>query len=395
MRPNLNLTSTEKQQVILQGILKAGAVSIAFLVITFLFREFLATPTNIDWQTHIRRWVIDTPGMYRFITDCITMIYVLVLVGYTYWSSKEYINKKKQAHIFDYINYMAQGYYHERIPVDQAGDYKTIAMNINQLMDSIETSIADQKEAEKTKDQMVSNVSHDLRTPLTSILGFLELLKQSDLNEDQAHHVSVAWNKAKRMEVMVNDFFEYSQTQKTTTQVNQQDLPVAAFLEQVLAEFDLQANEHDIDLSSNVVPEDLVGHFDPDKMARVFGNLINNALKYGHGASRIQVSCCQVSHQDYIKTTRHPLNAKLRRKTNYIRTWLTFEVRNNGELIPEEELEQIFERSYRRDASRNHDIPGSGLGLSIVENLVHLHNGQTYASIDGSDLVFHVDTPQG
>ena len=125
-------------------------------------------------------------------------------------------------------------------------------------------------------------------------------------------------------------------------------------------------------------------------MARVFNNLITNALKYGTGASQIVVKAYPAQN---LKALDLPSSCQFKR-INPVKSWVILEVRNDGELLEEAELNKIFERSYRSDQSRNSKEKGSGLGLSIVKNFIQAHHGHVFALVEGQELVFRMCLPQ-
>ncbi|WP_028125373.1 sensor histidine kinase [Eremococcus coleocola] len=383
-------------EIISHIIFVAGGVSIIFLLLITAYKSFLSTPTNIELQTRIRRWIIDTPNLYKSTIWGFNVSYIVVLVLYTYWSTKRFLNKRHLDSILAKIDYFAQGHYSERIPVSEKDKYHVVAQNINNLLDSIEDSFREKKELEKSKDELITNVGHDLRTPLTSIVGYLDLLKNKDSLSPQEYdkYLDIVLRKTGRMQELVNDFFEYSRSQQTLISLNQVDIPLEAFMEQVVADFRWEAEAKGIDLTVEVEPHDIQAYFDPDKFARIFANLITNAFKYGHGATVIHLIAREISNSNYKTLAGRPNNIPLLKAKYSGSKWLVFEVRNNGTLIAEDELEMIFERAYRADQSRTNDIPGSGLGLSIVRNFVHAHGGQTYALIDQDQMVFRIVIPQ-
>ena len=174
------------------------------------------------------------------------------------------------------------------------------------------------------------------------------------------------------MQTLIAELFDYASSKQTTYVLQPSKIQLKLFMEQLAADFELSAGEKGIAIEVSVQPESLVGYFDVEKMARVFNNLVVNALKYGYGASVIKLNAFYSKSQQTI----------------------VYEVRNNGELISNKDLKQIFNRTYRTDQSRHSDEPGSGLGLSIVKNIVELHGGQVYALIDADELVFRIEMLQ-
>lgn len=395
-KPSMELSANEKLEVFAGALLTAGIISVAYLLAHYLLRTFLQFELSSPFLRDIQFSIRNVPNLYRRITGFMTLAYVVLLFLITLLQTQRRLNQIRLQHILAYINYMTLGNYDERIPLKQTGPYETVAQNINALMDNIQEAISRQLESERTKDELITNIGHDIRTPLTSILGYLGLLRKEakDLDENQQEFIQVAYTKAKTMEVLVNDLFDYTRTLESSAHMQVMDqIPLESFIQQVLADFDLKAQSKGVQLNYRIHPEDLTGSFDPEKMARVLSNLVSNGLKYGKGASHITTLVWTQAGDAHAFQDPDQLSLNLKRFET-IDSWLLFEVRNNGELLPEEELEAIYERSYRGDQSRNGQEPGSGLGLSIVRNIINLHSGHTYAYIDGDELVFRAAIPQ-
>ena len=257
-------------------------------------------------------------------------------------------------HVIQELHYIAEGHFDHRISFVVKTDLQKVIDSINFLVDSTVNAMNEERQIEQSKDDLITNVSHDIRTPLTSIIGYLGLLKaDNSLTADQLKYVDIAYNKAGQMKALANDLFDYTTLNSTKTKVNMAPLHLTSMLEQVAAGFELEAEEKNISLNVNTKPDDLVIDADAEKLVRVFNNLISNALKYGHGASFINLSAKKI-------------------KANLVE----IRVENDGEAIPKEALQKIFERFYRVETSRNTKTGGTGLGLAIVKEVIDLHHGK-------------------
>ena len=247
-----------------------------------------------------------------------------------------------------------------------------VVSSINHLVDSTVRAIEEERKIEKSKDELITNIGHDIRTPLTSVIGYLGLIENQQYHsqEELARYAHVAYRKAQQMQSLVQDLFTYTATRQTTTEISPVQVQVLRFMEQLVADFELSAREKTIELRLDIRPKNLVASFDVDKMARVFHNLLSNALKYGIGAHYIELLAYQ--EEDYIY----------------------FKVKNDGQPLDKSELEDIFQRSYRADQSRSANQPGTGLGLAIVRNIVELHHGRVYAEVEGKETIFTIEIPQ-
>lgn len=388
---DMHLDRTEKASIILNVTVAAGIVSFIFLFVYFSYRQILLfTANELNWS--ISNYILRTPGVYDQGEKWLLFIYfftVMIVVIYQVMKTRDQITL---TYIRSYISLMAQGDYHLRVPEDYAGEYLKLAQDINTLMASINQALEDRDKAEKSKDELMNNIGHDIRTPLTSVIGYLDLaMNPKTSQEDRQHYIEVAHNKSKEMRGLVNDLFDYTSSLSATVQLTCQTIPLTPFIEQLAADFYLAAEDKGVEIITEVQPEDLKLDMDPNKMARVFNNLISNALKYGKGASQIQIKAYPVQDLNSIDL---PPSCLLKTRHKNSHSWIVMEVRNNGELLEEEELDKIFERSYRSDQSRNSREKGSGLGLSIVKNFLQAHKGDVFALVEERDLVFRMCLPQ-
>ncbi len=206
-------------------------------------------------------------------------------------------------------------------------------------------------------DEMITNVSHDLRTPLTSILGYLGLIvndEQGNLSRaDMTKYATTAFDKAGQMKSLVEDLFDYTQVRQVDFKLRWAPLDLAAMLQQLAVNYELEAKNKHVVVSAVTNPNSIEMVGDPDRLARVFMNLISNALKYGDGATFVRLSA---------KTFPSENIAEIR-------------VTNNGEKIPEESIKRLFDRFYRVESSRNTKTGGTGLGLAIVNGVIEAHGG--------------------
>lgn len=376
-QPTMKLTRLEISELIVEMIITLGIVFFLYLSVILLARDMIEVP--FSWR--------GSPPMsirIRFFVDDATLNFMLlVFTGFafvlgiliTYWRFKRRYRLMKLEHILNYVTYIAQGNYDVRIPENNIPDLLEITNSINLLVDSTVEALEEERRVEKTKDELITNIGHDLRTPLTSIIGYLGLIENKQYHDDEEvlQYTHTAYTKALRMQSLVDDLFDYAASRQTTYEIDPQPVQISLFLEQLTADFALAAREKNVDLQAHVSPSTLSANLDVDKMARVFYNLITNAFKYGYNAT-------------FIKLNAYPS----KNKEHHI----IFEVINDGEAINEAELERIFERSYRSDQSRHGDEPGSGIGLAIVSSIIESHEGYVYAANENNQTVFRIEMPQ-
>lgn len=369
----MRLTRSERSELVVEAIITMSLIFFLYLSALLIYRQaidyklnFFGLDTTLRHMLGLTRQQIIVSVYIFSLASCVVAILV------TNWRVKRRINQMKLAHILDYLKYIAQGHYEIRIPQTDLGEMDEVVSSINHLVDSTVRAIEEERRIEKSKDELITNIGHDIRTPLTSVIGYLGLIENQQYHsqEELARYAHVAYRKAQQMQSLVQDLFTYTATRQTTTEISPVQVQVLRFMEQLVADFELSAREKTIELRLDIRPKNLVASFDVDKMARVFHNLLSNALKYGIGAHYIELLAYQ--EEDYIY----------------------FKVKNDGQPLDQSELEDIFQRSYRADQSRSANQPGTGLGLAIVRNIVELHHGRVYAEVEGKETIFTIEIPQ-
>ncbi len=369
----MRLTRSERSELVVEAIITMSLIFFLYLSALLIYRQaidyklnFFGLDTTLRHMLGLTRQQIIVSVYIFSLASCVVAILV------TNWRVKRRINQMKLAHILDYLKYIAQGHYEIRIPQTDLGEMDEVVSSINHLVDSTVRAIEEERKIEKSKDELITNIGHDIRTPLTSVIGYLGLIENQQYHsqEELARYAHVAYRKAQQMQSLVQDLFTYTATRQTTTEISPVQVQVLRFMEQLVADFELSAREKTIELRLDIRPKNLVASFDVDKMARVFHNLLSNALKYGIGAHYIELLAYQ--EEDYIY----------------------FKVKNDGQPLDKSELEDIFQRSYRADQSRSANQPGTGLGLAIVRNIVELHHGRVYAEVEGKETIFTIEIPQ-
>ncbi|MDS8735874.1 HAMP domain-containing sensor histidine kinase [Streptococcus pneumoniae] len=370
---SMRLTRSERSELVVEAIITMSLIFFLYLSALLIYRQaidyklnFFGLDTTLRHMLGLTRQQIIVSVYIFSLASCVVAILV------TNWRVKRRINQMKLAHILDYLKYIAQGHYEIRIPQTDLGEMDEVVSSINHLVDSTVRAIEEERKIEKSKDELITNIGHDIRTPLTSVIGYLGLIENQQYHsqEELARYAHVAYRKAQQMQSLVQDLFTYTATRQTTTEIRPVQVQVLRFMEQLVADFELSAREKTIELRLDIRPKNLVASFDVDKMARVFHNLLSNALKYGIGAHYIELLAYQ--EEDYIY----------------------FKVKNDGQPLDQSELEDIFQRSYRADQSRSANQPGTGLGLAIVRNIVELHHGRVYAEVEGKETIFTIEIPQ-
>lgn len=280
------------------------------------------------------------------------------------------------------IQEVTAGDYNVEAPIEYDDELGLLAANINALAKTLkdkekESEILKENErlafdaernAEKQKNDLITNVAHDLRTPLTTIVGYLELIKNNEhlSKEDTQKYSTVAYEKAKKLQGMMDDLFEFTSLDKADVRVHMTTLNISELILQIVDEFYPTFQEHDLTPVINIAQPNLFIQGDGQLIARVFDNLLSNAVKYGQDGNDIKI---EVLTDDQN---------------------VTIKIMNYGHPIAQGDLPYIFDKFYRSDASRSSSTGGTGLGLAIAKNIVQIHNGQIFATSHKEKTTFVV-----
>ena len=226
------------------------------------------------------------------------------------------------------------------------------------------------QEAEQRKNDLVVYLAHDLKTPLTSVIGYLTLLRDEPQlsREMQERYTQIALGKAERLEDLINEFFEITRFNLTHLELEKQPIDLTRMLEQVVSEFQPILTEANLTCQLEM-PKKLLCPCDPEKLSRVFDNLLRNASYYSFPGTQVRIAGGLV---DGI---------------------ITLTMTNVGKTIPQEKLDRIFEQFYRLDSSRATRTGGAGLGLAIAKEIVELHGGTIRAESMDDTVTFTVCLP--
>jgi len=242
---------------------------------------------------------------------------------------------------------------------------------LNQIKNYLEKQKKATLDAEQRKNDLVVYLAHDIKTPLTSVIGYLSLLDEApDMPPEQkAKYVGITLEKAYRLEKLINEFFEITRFNLQTIVLNKEKINLLFMLQQMADEFYPMLTPQEKQVSVNV-PDSLTLWGDVDKLARVFNNVLKNAIAYSYENSVIDISAQQQDKNIIITFT------------------------NQGNPIPREKLETIFEKFFRLDTSRSTNTGGAGLGLAIAKEIVNAHEGNIFMQSNIEKTVFTVVLPQ-
>ena len=264
---------------------------------------------------------------------------------------------------------------HDDAPIDLPSELSTTALALNNIQAERERSERAAKAAEQRKNELVVYLAHDIKTPLTSIVGYLTLLAESpDMPiETRARYASITLEKAYRLEELIEEFFEITRYNLQTIPIERSRFDVTLFCQQVIDEFYPQAAARSLSIELDA-PEELPTFADANRLSRVFNNVLKNALAYADEGSTVDVHV----GESVIGTT----------------NWLKIMVVNRGREITPEHLDRIFEKFYRGDDARTTSSGGAGLGLAIAREIARAHGGDITAASENGMTSFAIWIPQ-
>lgn len=336
---------------LLRNILRGqiGDRIVRFLVTNFYFRD---SDAQIIYQLVIRN------NMYTIFFGVILIFLVIFSVS---WFTK----------YFDEISAGMDKLTEESdAEITLSPELDFMENKLNQIKDNLEKQKKAVLDAEQRKNDLVVYLAHDIKTPLTSVIGYLSLLDEApDMPPEQkAKYVGITLEKAYRLEQLINEFFEITRFNLQTIVLNKEKINLLFMLQQMADEFYPMLTPQKKQVSVNV-PDGLILWGDADKLARVFNNILKNAIAYSYENSVIDISAQQQDKNIVITFT------------------------NQGNPIPQGKLNSIFEKFYRLDTARSTSTGGAGLGLAIAQEIVTAHDGTISVDSNPENTTFTVQLP--
>lgn len=343
------------------AFLNSLGLMICFVIAGHLLAYILIQYTPFD-RTLI--WIVNNIGS----TPVIATFGCLLFLALFFWTSRNMINYLKEIRFG--LQQMAEGKLDHQISVKSADELGEIANSINVMSKQFNQLLQEERNAEKTKNDLITGVSHDLRTPLTSILGFLELIDQDRYGDEVElrYFVNIAYEKSRHLQRLIEDLFEYTKLNNGMP-LQMEELDLHGFMGQLVEEFvpSLEKAGMTCRIVTNEKAVSIMA--DGNLLVRAFDNLIANAIKYGHAGKQIVINIKRTQEEAII------------------------EVINYGEQIPAADLPYIFDRFYRADRSRSSESGGTGLGLAITKSIIEAHEGRVSVSSSAKETVFESRFP--
>lgn len=352
---------------IIKSIVAGVVILLGTLTLIYITSQF-----NFHWLYDIAPslyYLLSRFANYIFRGELIILLMFIVWLVYVILSLYRMIKK-----IFSYINAIVES---SNNWFTKDTDYITLPDELSDLEKKLNylkrESLTNEKlarENEQKKDELIVYLAHDIKTPLTSMIGYLSILNEMDdmPKKQQEKYIKIALDKSYRLEELINELFDVARFNSEKIILEKEKLNLNLMLAQIIDDFypTLSELNKKIELNNE---QQIMLVADPDKLGRVFNNLIKNAINYSAKNSNIRINV---------------------RKNEYN---IIVDIINEGRQIPKEKLDQIFEKFYRLDSSRISKTGGSGLGLAIAKDIVQLHGGQIKAISSEKETLFRVELP--
>ena len=315
------------------------------------------------------------PDVTSYVTEnyllAMNMIYIVVLLGIAVFLLvfTLFVNKKVK-----YIKFLSSEVkvikdedFGKTIEVRGQDELAELCSSINNMSLELREKIDNEKKIEQNKNELITNVSHDLRTPLTSILGYVDLLKQNGFEDKEkfVEYISIIDERSKSLNTLINELFEYTKLNSHDIKLNYNTVEIGSLVEQLSGEYSLIFKKEGLELISEIPEEDIFVDIDIQMIVRALENLLINAKKYSVRNSQVLVKLLQESNDIVIS------------------------VENKVENISQDDLDNLFERFYKVDKARKTG-DSTGLGLSIVKREVELHKGLVKAELINGVIKFKI-----
>ena len=350
------------KKIILQCAKTSIIASVIYLAAAF---SVFYVGYSITWQPKPIYYVLKRFENYYILLIPILWFFMILIIIYIYW-------KKTVGYIDDVAVASEALVQSDDEDIRLPKELREIEDKMNQIKRTARQHEREAKEAERRKNALVVNIAHDIRTPLSSVIGYLSLLSEApDIPAEQRiKYTGITLEKALRLEQLVEEFFEITRFNLSSIILNYGKINLPYMLQQIADEFYPMLSPQN---KQTVVraPDGLVLWGDADKLSRVFNNIMKNAIAYSYSNSIIDITAFEQAENTVIQFT------------------------NTGDPIPPQKLETIFERFFRINMARSSETGGAGLGLAIAKEIVNAHGGTIAAQSDESKTTFTVIFPTG
>jgi len=329
------------------------------------------------YQEDVRIKLSESRRFAGFIFIEMIVCFIFFFSVYFVFFTKKIVNYFEQ--IDRGIEEFSEGNFDIEFEVRNEDELSNMARNLNRTTGEINRILAKERDEEKSRKEFITCIAHDLRTPLTSVIGYLQLVmakahasrSNEELQIKNEEYVKIAYEKAIRLQGLIEELFSFTKTDSTELRLHLTEIDVVKLMEQLADECYPSLQEAGLALEFKTSAEVIKIEADGELMARAIANLLTNGIKYGKDGKKI-----------IIDLYRENENSDL-----HIR------IINYGRLIPKKDIDHIFDKFYRVEDSRSLQTGGAGLGLAITQNIVKLHGGYVNVKSDLSGTVFEIVLP--
>lgn len=300
------------------------------------FKEILNKPFLSE------RMYVDVFFLFFFVIIFFALYYLVI--------SRKMVNGIRV--ISQSVEHMKEGNFEIELGLSGKDEVTALGYSVSEMSSEIKKMMISQKRLEKEKDDLITSVAHDLRTPLTSILGYLDLiLYNQDISEEEKRkYLTIVNKKSLQLKKLIEELFDYTKYSKNQLIPKKVTLDITKFMEQIVEEFYPSFYENHIEVCTYFPKKSVFIDADGDLLARAIGNILNNAVKYGADGKQIIITMKEVASKVKISIV------------------------NFGQIIPKEDINKIFDRFFRVEQSRSEKTGGTGLGLAIAKSIFELHD---------------------
>ena len=342
---------------LMANIMVAVIVSLIVYFIIAMFFEGIISNIVSNLNYDVYSWIV-------YNREIVVYVYIgIVLAVIIYRFISKYVNA-----IHEVYNALDLILKEDNETIKLPSEMNQFSDKINEIKYDYILTKKNEREAEQKKNDLIVYMAHDLKTPLTSIIGYLTLLKDEKQisKELQEKYIKIALDKALRVEDLTNQFFDITRYNLQNMPINKQEINLVYLLKQVIDECYPMLEKRNLKCHLESVDKVMyVG--DGDKLARAFDNLLKNAINYSYENTTIEI--------------------QLEEKEGKI----SIVFRNKGDKIPQYKLDKLFEKFYRGDDARTSSTGGAGLGLAITKQIIELHEGKIYVKNDDEYIEFFID----
>ncbi|RCX17244.1 two-component system sensor histidine kinase VanS [Anaerobacterium chartisolvens] len=361
-----------KNKIFLKMILVIFATVATVILLRFAIQKYFSFGDTIaDFLMNIfhipdRTAIMITHFLFIYNIEAITLIVILIFLVILLKFSISWFTKYFDE-VSDGMDKLAEEYDEE---ITLSPELAFMENKLNQIKNNLQKQKKAALEAEQRKNDLVVYLAHDIKTPLTSVIGYLSLLDEApDMPlKQKAKYVGITLEKAYRLEQLINEFFEITRFNLQAIVLDKEKINLLLMLQQMADEFYPMLTPQEKQVSVNV-PDGLTLWGDADKLARVFNNILKNAVAYSYENSVIDISAVQQDKNIVITFT------------------------NQGNPIPQGKLDSIFEKFYRLDTARSTSTGGAGLGLAIAQEIVTAHDGIISVESNRESTTFTIKLP--